>query len=247
MKQIAIQTDDGTCPAYTFEPAGGAGGKALPGVLLFMDGIGMRPALYPIAQRIADHGYFVLMPDVFYRAGAYQAPDPKELFGNPEAGKAWFGKMFQQAQPALVMKDVKAYLAVLDAQPGVAHGAYATTGYCMGGRLAIIAAGTYPDRFAAAAAFHPGGMATDDPSSPHLLAPKITARVLVAGAQDDPSFPDAQKEKLAAAFAAAGTNAKVETYPAKHGWVPSDTPVHDAAQAERHFQATFELFDRALR
>jgi carboxymethylenebutenolidase len=116
----------------------------------------------------------------------------------------------------------------------------------MGGYLSLTAAGTYPDRVVATACFHPSRLATDAPESPHLLAPKMKARVYVAGAIEDPSFPDEMKAKLDQALAAAGVDHVVETYPARHGWVPNDTPVHDPAQAERHFQTLFDLLQRSL-
>jgi carboxymethylenebutenolidase len=117
----------------------------------------------------------------------------------------------------------------------------------MGGFMSLTAAGTYPDRIAAAASYHGGRLATDAPDSPHLLAPKIKARVYVAGAIEDASFPDEQKARLAEALREAGVEHQIETYPAKHGWVPRDTPVHDAAEAERHYETLFALFDKTLR
>jgi carboxymethylenebutenolidase len=116
----------------------------------------------------------------------------------------------------------------------------------MGGRMSLMAAGELGDRVAAAAAFHPGNVVTDAPDSPHLLAPKMRAKVYVAGAMEDQSFTDEQRHKLAAALAAANVDHVVEMYPARHGWVPSDTPVHDAACAERHWKATLDLFASAL-
>ena len=155
MTQIEIRTDDGVCPAYTF----GAG----PSVLMFMDGIGMRPAVLAIGERIAAAGYHVLVPDLFYRIGPYTAPEPAKLFSDEQTRKDWFAKIMATTNAANVMRDTRAYLEHLPGKVSV-------TGYCMGGRMAITAAGTYPDRIVAAAAFHPGGLATDAPDSPHLLA-----------------------------------------------------------------------------
>lgn len=244
MTAISIKTEDGTCPAYTFEPA--SGGGAHPAIVVFIDGVGMRPALHPLAQRIADQGYFVLMPDLFYRAGAYTAPVMLDLFKDPEVGKAWFGKVAAVAQPAMIMRDVPAFLAYLDAQPTVKRGKIGVTGYCMGGRLSFIAAATFPDRIAAAGSFHPGGLVSDDPASPHLLASKITGRVYVAAATEDAHFSAAQQKILDDALTAAHVSHTVIEYPAKHGWVPIDSPIHDAAQAERHFDALKELFAATL-
>lgn len=127
------------------------------------------------------------------------------------------------------------------------RGSYGVTGYCMGGRLALVAAGTYPERIAAVASYHGGGLANDTPGSPHLLAGRIKAKVYVAGAIEDANFDDAQKARLIAALEEAGVDHKVETYPAKHGWVPDDMPVHDPVQAERHWQTLIPFFDGVLK
>jgi carboxymethylenebutenolidase len=232
MNTISIKTDDGVCPAYEF----GTG----PSVLFFIDGIGMRPAMHELGERLGAAGYRVVMPDVFYRAGAYTAPEPAKLFTDPDVRAAWFKRVGAIATPELVMRDTRAYLAEL-------AGKVAVTGYCMGGRLALTAAGTYPDRIVAAAAYHPGGLATDAPDSPHLLASKVKAKVYVGAASDDASFPAEQQDKLTAAFQAAHVDYQLEVYPAKHGWVPSDTPVHDAAAAERHWTTLLALLARTLR
>jgi carboxymethylenebutenolidase len=116
----------------------------------------------------------------------------------------------------------------------------------MGGRLSMAAAGTFPDRITAAASYHASGLATDDPNSPHRLAPKIQARVYVAGAIEDAGFDDAQKERFDRALTEAGVDHVVETYPARHGWVPADMPVHDEAQTERHWRTLFKLFNETL-
>ena len=112
--------------------------------------------------------------------------------------------------------------------------------------MSLTAAGTFPDRIVAAASYHGGGLASDAPDSPHLLAPKIKARVYVAGAIEDQSFPDAMKARLDAALTKAGVDHTIETYQAKHGWVFRDTPVYDAAAAERHWQTMLALFSAKL-
>jgi carboxymethylenebutenolidase len=117
----------------------------------------------------------------------------------------------------------------------------------MGGRLALTSAATYPDRIAAAAAYHPGGLVTDAPDSPHLSFGKIKASVYVGAASEDQNFTDAQQKTVADTLAAAGVDHELELYPARHGWVPSDTPVHDPASAARHWKTLFALFARALR
>jgi len=232
--RIEITTDDGVCPTFLF------GDPAAPNVLMFMDGIGMRPALHAIAARIASAGFRVMLPDLFYRIGPYTAPEPAKLFGDPAVRAEWTKRLAPTTSSANTMRDTRAFLAHLPAAK------VGTTGYCMGGRLSLIAAGTYPERIVAAAAYHPGNLANDAPDSPHLLAAKIKARVYVGAASDDPTFPAEQIERLAAALQAAQVDHAIETYAAKHGWVPSDTPVHDAAQADRHHETLTALLRGAL-
>jgi carboxymethylenebutenolidase len=239
---IELRTDDGLCPAHVFRPEGAG---PWPAVLFYMDGIGMRPALHALGERLAGAGYYVLMPDMFYRVGPYTAPDPKALFSDEAVRNAHFAKFRSETFMADAMRDTRAFLAYLDAQPDARATKILTTGYCMGGRLSLMAAGTFGDRIAAAAAFHPGGLVTDTPDSPHLLAQQIRAKVYVAGAMEDQTFPEEHKQRLVAALAAAGVDHVVETYPARHGWVPSDTPVHDPAQAERHWSSLLSLFASA--
>lgn len=240
---IDLTTEDGVCPTHVFQPAGTG---PWPAVLFFMDGVGIRPALFEMAERLAGHGYYVVLPDLYYRSGPYEPMDPRRIFGDPEMRQTLSQKFMGKLGQANALRDTRAVLAFLAGQPAVAPGKIGATGYCMGGGLAIAAAGHFPERFAAAAAYHPGHLATDAPDSPHLLAPKLQARVYVGGASDDPSFPDAMKARLETALRDAGVDHTVETYPARHGWVPSDTPVHDAAQAERHWQTLFTLLDGAL-
>lgn len=222
MKPIEIRTEDGVCPAWE----GGAG----PSVLVFMDGIGMRPAIVAVADRIAALGYRVLIPDLFYRAGPYTAPDPVKLFTDAAVRDEFRAKIAVHVNVDNIVRDTRAFLAHLPGKVGI-------TGYCMGGRMALIAAAEFPDRFAAAAAFHPGIPKIDFPCE------RITARVLVAGAADDQSFPAESAKELDEKLKSEHT---VEIWPYKHGWVPSDTPVHDPAGAARHDAALASLFGATL-
>jgi carboxymethylenebutenolidase len=172
--------------------------------------------------------------------------NPHTVFADPEQRKVLMDKFFALATPANIMSDTRAFLDYLAAQHDVKPGGIGTTGYCMGGLMSLTAAGTYPDRIVAMASYHGGGLATDAPDSPHLLAPKIKARVYVAGAIEDQSFPDDMKARLEEALTRAGVDHTVETYQARHGWVFRDTPVYDAAAAERHWQTMLALFDAKL-
>ncbi len=244
MSKVEIKTRDGSCPSYVYRPTGAG---PWPAVLVYMDGLAIRPAMLQLGERLATHGYFVLLPDLFYRAGPYEPMDPKAVFSDPQKRKILMGKYFAVATSANIMSDTRAFLDYLATQRDVRPGGIGTTGYCMGGRMSLIAAGTYPESIVAAASYHGGNLANDAPDSPHLLAPKIKARVYVGGATDDQSFPDDMKARLEKALTDAGVDHKIETYPAKHGWVFCDFPVYDAAAAERHWQTMLSLFDSTLR
>ncbi len=244
MIKTEIATRDGVCPSYVFRPTGAG---PFPGVLVFMDGIGIRPAVLEIGERLAASGYFAVLPDLFYRSGPYAPMDPHTVFTDPDQRKVLFEKFFAQATVANVMADTRAYLDFLSAQPDVKPGGVGTTGYCMGGLMSLAAAGSYPERIVATATFHGGRLATDAPDSPHLLAPKIRSRVYVAGAIEDASFPDEMKARLEAALTSAGVRHTIETYPAKHGWVFRDTPVYDAAASERHWETLLSFFAETLK
>jgi carboxymethylenebutenolidase len=243
MAKIEIATRDGKCPSYVFHPKEG---RFWPAVLVFMDGLGIRPAMLELAERLATNRYFVLLPDLYYRSGPYEPMDPHIVFTDPEKRKILMEKFFALATPANIMSDTSAFLNFIAAQNEVKPGGIGTTGYCMGGLMSLTAAGTYPDRIVAAASYHGGRLATDEPDSPHLLAPRIKARVYVAGAIEDQSFPDDMKVRLETALTEAGVDHKIETYQAKHGWVFRDTPVYDASAAERHWQSMLSLFEATL-
>src|SRR6202046_1845471 len=200
-----------------------------------------------VGEELAKHGYFVLLPDLFYRSGPYEPMDPHTVFSDPEKRKVLMEKYLALATQANIMSDTRAFLDYLAAQADVKPGGIGTTGYCMGGLMSLTAAGTYPDRILATASYHGGRLATDAPDSAHLLAPKIKSRVYIAGAIEDQSFPDPMKERLEQALTTAGVDYKIETYPARHGWVFRDTPVYDAAASERHWQTLLALFDATLK
>jgi len=242
---LEIRTKDGICPSSVFRPAGTG---PWPAILMYMDGPGIRPALFDMGERLAGHGYFVLLPDLFYRLGPYGPLDPKMLATDPVKRQEWLTKFMPSASRSNVRQDTAAFLEHLSAEPDVVQPKIGTTGYCMGGGHSLTAAGAYPERVAAAASYHGGRLATDEPDSPHLLAPRMKAKVYVAGAVEDASFPDDMKQRLEDALTAAGVDHRVETYAgARHGWVPTDTAVHDAKSAERHWKTLFALFDEVLK
>ena len=248
MEAISIRTADGECRSWFFTPVGqGAGAGPWPAVIFYMDGLAIRPVLFQMAQRLADHGYAVLLPDMFYRAGPYEPLDVGAVFASGSVRGA-IGHLFGSTDNARAAQDTGAFLEWLGACDKVAGSKVGTTGYCMGGAMSLFAAGTYPDRVAAAASFHGGSLATDDRLSPHLLAPKITARVYVAGADKDDSYPPAMAERLDRALADAGVDHRCEIYEgALHGWTMADFPIYNAEAGERHWREMLALFDATLK
>jgi carboxymethylenebutenolidase len=242
---ITISGRDGKIPAHVFTPPEGRG--PFPAVLFFMDGRGIRPALFEMGERLARAGYYVLLPDLFYRAGPYEAPGPRVFTDQPEERKRWFEKYIGTVTPANARADTALFLDFLAQQSAVKKGPLGTTGYCMGGALSLAAAAHFPERVAAAASYHGGNLATDSADSPHRLVGRITGRVYVAGAIEDGSFPDTQRERLRGALEATGVVHTVETYAgARHGWVPPDSAVHDPAAAERHWTTLLALYAETL-
>ena len=242
-EEVTIRTQDGECPAQVFTP-GGAG--PWPAVIFYMDGLGIRPTLAQMARRLADQGYVVLLPDLFYRAGRYGPMDPAQVFASDNP-MSIIGPLFSTTDNQKAAQDTEAFLSYLDNRDDVAGTAVGTTGYCMGGGMSLTAAGTYPGRVAAAASFHGGHLVSDSPESPHRLAEKITARVYVAGADHDDSYTPQDAEQLEQTLTAAGVEHRCEIYPeALHGFTMPDFPIYDEAAAERHWQELEGLLSAQL-
>ncbi|MER5216282.1 dienelactone hydrolase family protein [Streptomyces sp. NPDC002838] len=243
---VDIPTEDGTADAYLAHPGDGS---PHPAVLLYMDAFGLRPRLTSMADRLAGHGYTVLVPNVFYRHGRTPVVELPE-FIDPGARPEIFerlGPIMRALTPELAMRDAGAYLRWLADRPEAAAGPVALTGYCMGARLSLLTAGTYPERVAAAAGFHGGGLATDAPDSPHLVADNITAELYFGHADEDPSLPVEQIERLEEALTKAGVRHRCEAYPgAHHGFTQADTASYDRAADERHWDALLDLLKRTF-
>ena len=243
---VSIPMPDGDARAFVFTPDSGAG--PWPAAILYMDAPAIRPAMFEMGERLAQAGYYVLLPDVFWRAGPYRPLDIVKARGRDPDEVALFQKLRGSTDATRQMSDTRAYLDWLSKQPQAKADRVGVTGYCMGGGIALRAAGTFPNRIAVAASFHGGNLATDDDNSIHKLAPQMKAKILVAGADEDRSFDEAQCERLDAALKDAHLDAKVSIWKGmKHGWVPTDMPVHDAAGAERHWEELVDLFDEVLK
>jgi carboxymethylenebutenolidase len=182
---------------------------------------------------------------MYYRHGPYEPVDIATAFSDPEERKRMMG-LVASVTKAGAARDAGAFLEFLSGHPAVAGDRFGTTGYCMGGGLALTAAAHHPDRIVAAASFHGGNLANDAPDSPHLVAGRIRGRVYVAAAEQDPSFPAEQAERLAAALVAGGVDHTIETYPARHGFAVPDNPSYDADAAARHWSALESLYGAML-
>jgi carboxymethylenebutenolidase len=205
----------------------------------------MRPALWTIADRVAGQGYFVLLPNLFYRVG-YNAEYGVSVFSDPEKRADLMTRIMPSANPTNVMRDTDVLLGYMDGLEDVRAEKIGITGYCMGGRLAMYAAGHYGDRIAAAAAYHPAGLATDSPDSPHRLADRMKATIYVGAAMEDQSFDAAQQARFDEALRDASVTHTIEQYHARHGFVPPDTPTYDPGAAKRHDETLFALFAKML-
>jgi carboxymethylenebutenolidase len=245
-QDLTIPTPDGDARAFAFTPDTGAG--PWPTVLFYMDGLAIRPTLFGMAERLASNGYYVLLPDMFWRLGDYEPMAAVYVVSDPDKRAALFRKFLSSTDPQRAMRDTAAFLEWLARQPQAKSDKVGVLGYCMGGTMVLRAAGNFPDRVAAAAAFHSGSLVTDQPDSPHLLAPKIKAKVLVAGADQDIYFTEAQFETLKTAMQDAGVDAEVTIYRgALHGYATPDMPVYNVEAADRHWREMLALFGETLK
>lgn len=236
---VEVPTPDGHSNATLHLPGGDG---PWPGVLVFPDAGGAREIFRQMGDRLASMGYVALIPDIYYRAGQWAPFDVATLFADTQE-RARLSSLTSALTNDRVIADSGAYSGFLLARPEVTGSAIGTTGYCLGGRMSLIAAGGLGRKIAAAASFHGGRLAVaDDPSSPHLSAGHITATVYVAGATDDESFTAEQAELLESALTDAGVDHTLEFYPAHHGFAVPDNPTYDPQANARHWQALHQLY-----
>jgi carboxymethylenebutenolidase len=248
-KDVEIKTPDGMCNAAFIHPTAGSH----PGVIIWADAFGLRPVMREMGRTLAKEGYSVLVPNPFYRVVREAGLEYKSFdFGNT-ADRAKLNPLMASINAAGAAEgDALAFIAWLDQQKEVNKAKkIGTQGYCMGGPLVMRTAAS-SDRIGAGGSFHGGGLVTANPNSPHLLAPKIHARMYFGIAKnDDEQQPDA-KDKLKEAMAAAKVTAEIEVYPSQHGWCMSDfvkpptPPIYDKAQAERAWGKLLALYKTAL-
>ena len=237
--EVTIATPDGTCDSYFVHPATGTA----PGVLLWPDIFGRRPAMHQMAKRLAENGYSVLVVNPFYRTK--KAPTADKGAATPIADLMPLARGLNDTTH---MTDAKAFIGWLDQQPSVAKNRkIGTQGYCMGGPIAFRTSAAVPERVGAVASFHGGGLVTDQPSSPHLQASKTKAQFLIAIAANDDQRAPNEKDVLKETFAKANLPAEIEVYTgAAHGWCPPDSGVYNEPQAEKAWTRLLALYGKAL-
>jgi carboxymethylenebutenolidase len=237
--EVTVATPDGTADCYFVHPATGTA----PGVLMWPDIFGLRPAFRQMGRRLAESGYAVLVVNPFYRMK--KAPTAANGAATPIADlRPLAGSLNETTQ----MTDAKAFIAWLDRQPSVNRNRkVGTQGYCMGGPIAFRTSAAVPDRVGAVASFHGGGLVSTAPNSPHLQASKTKAQFLIEIAENDDQRSPDEKDVLKETFAKAGLQAEIEVYAgAAHGWCPPDSGVYNEAQAEKAWARLLALYGKAL-
>jgi carboxymethylenebutenolidase len=243
-ESVTISTPDGTAEVTLFIPDSG---KRYPGVLYFVDIAGVRPANLSMARRLAEQGYAVLIPNLFYRTSKLPVFDFPLQFGEERTTKR-LGELSAPLTPDAMERDASAYLDFLAASDGVGPGPMGVVGFCFSGSMAMRAAAARPDRIAAGASFHGGRLCTDQPTSPHRELPRIEGRLYFGHAVDDKSMPAEQISKFEDALKAWGGRYQSEIYEgALHGWTVPGGHVYNHPQAERAFEKLTELFAETLK
>ena len=241
-EKVDIQTADGEADATVYAPDGHG---PFPAVLYYPDGIGLRPAFHQMAKRLAEEGYVVLLPNIYYRTTTGPFITLPLDFNNPKTRER-FAELTGPLTPQAMERDALTFLDFLGKRADV-NGRMGVVGYCLTGSMAMRTAAAAPDRILAAASFHGGRLCTDDSNSPHLALPRIKARLLFGHAENDQSMPADAIVKLDGALKAWGGAFESETYPARHGWCVPGGEVYDEAQAEKHYAKLKALFAETLK
>jgi carboxymethylenebutenolidase len=239
-KNVTFKTPDGVCDAALYTP-----GRAGPGVLVWPDIFGLRPASRDLGKRLAGQGYVALVVNPFYRAGNEQQVAMKGEFSDPAVRANRMALMGSLTNDG-VDRDAKAFVAYLDALTETTNAKVGVQGYCMGGPLAFRTAAASPTRIGAVGSFHGGGLTTKEPTSPHLLIEKTNAQYLVAIAKNDDANNPSSKDILKETFAKAKKKAIVEVYAGDHGWCMPDGAAYNKAEAERAWAALSAMYKAAL-
>lgn len=244
---VTIRTPDGTADGFLYTPKGESGAASWPGAIHLVDIGGIRDSHRGMAKRLAEQGFVVVLPNVFYRVG--KAPFFSWPFKmDDEKTMRTMGQLRDSLPPEAMVRDGKAYADFLAQQRGVKGGAMGVVGYCFTGAMAMRFAASQPDKFAATASFHGGRLYTDEPTSPHKLLPQVKSRLYFGHAVEDRSMPKDAIERFEGALAAWGGKYESETYAgAHHGWTVPDSPSYNQPQAERAFEKVTALFAATLK
>jgi carboxymethylenebutenolidase len=239
-RELDLETADGEMNTFVTHPEEGG---PHPVVLFYMDAPGKREELHDMARRIASVGYFVVLPNLYYRQTRHFEME------RSEAGMKAMFKMMNHLSNAMVVSDTQALLDFADASPEAKTGPVGAVGYCMSGPFVFAAAAAYPKRFAATASVYGAGLLTDKDDSPHLTADRIRGEIYFACAEIDRYAPKEQIDALTEHLASTGIQHRVEWYPGvEHGFAfPEREGIYDKAAAERHWERLFALLDRNLR
>jgi len=241
-QDVQVTTPDGVADAYFVHPAT----RRHAGVLMWPDILGIRPAFRTMGKRLAQSGYAVLVVNPYYRTRQGAVVSEGESFSDPPVRERLTG-LARTLTPQTQAVDGRAFVEYLDAQRVVdTRRKVGVMGYCMTGAFMLRTAAAMPERVGAGASFHGGGLVTDSPESPHLLASRVRGSYLFAVAQNDDERDPNAKTALRDAFAAANVPAEIEVYPARHGWCALDSQAYDQVQADRAWARCLALFSTAL-
>jgi carboxymethylenebutenolidase len=242
-EEIEIRTHDGAADAVLYRHDDGR----RPGVIHLTDIGGVRAAHRGMARRLAEEGYTVLMPNIFYRTGRPPMID-SDVRADPERLKKRFAELMEPLTPEAMESDGGDYVDFLAAQSSISGGPMGVVGYCFSGAMALRTAAARPDKIAAAASFHGGKLYTDTPASPHLELPRVKARLYFGHAIEDRGMPADAIEKLDRALEEWGGKYESEVYEgAYHSWTVPDSAVYNQPQAERAFNKLTELLANTLK
>jgi len=244
--EIAIQTADGTMDTFICHPEEGG---PFPAVIMYMDAPGIREELRDMARRIGTVGYFVVLPNLYYRSGREgdYGFDLSRIRSDDREAKKMF-EVMRTLTNAGVVADTRPILDLVRGDDQAAAGPLGCVGYCMSGQFVISVAAAYSDAFAAIASYYGVGIITEAGDSPHLVVGKITGEVYLAFASEDPHVPQSVPDALPEIMSAAGIEHRIEIYPdSEHGFAFPQRPAYNKAAAERHWERMFALFDRRLR
>jgi carboxymethylenebutenolidase len=240
-KEVGVTSRNGPIPSFAVCPDGPG---AYPGIILYMDAPGIREELRNLARRIAKHGYFCLLPDMYYRIGQLRF----DRVRNAEGMRATMFAAMNSLTNALVMEDTAAWLGFLEAQEKVKPGPVGCVGYCMSGRYVTTAAARFSNRFAASASLYGVGIVTDAEDSPHFLADKIKGEMYYGFAEIDEHVPEKVIPTLRQALDKHGIRYGLDIFPgSRHGFQFPERDVYDTHAAEASWAKIIAMWDRNLK